>query len=242
MKKFRTLIALGAGIAIILLVTCLLLLSKDKTKPVITIPEGISYDGTQTDEELLKGVTAKDKRDGDVSDTLIVKSIIIHSDGANVKITYAAKDKSNNIAEKSIVIPYTGKLPVKPDKDTPKETKPEETKPEETKPEETKQEETKPEETEPEETTPIVTVSEEAPVLYLTQSEVTFKKGAEINWVKLVQDIKDNKDDRNSLFRSIMIENYPDVNTPGEYDTLFYCKDSDGNFSPKVTLHIIITE
>ena len=39
-----------------------------------------------------------------------------------------------------------------------------------------------------------------------------------------------------------MIDNYPDMNTVGDYDMQFYCKDSDGNFSPKITLHIHITD
>lgn len=175
---------------------------------------------------------ANDNKDGDVTDTLVVKSIIILSSGKEAKITYAAKDRSNNVAIKSIVVPYTGTAkPIeKPDEEP--TTEDETTTPEEETT--TKQK--------PEETTPVETVSPDAPVLYLTQTTATFKKGAYIKWVQYVSDIKDDKDDRSSLYRSIMIENYPDVNTPGEYDTYFYCKDSDGNFSPKVSLHIIITE
>ena len=225
MKKIQKVLYIVIPVAVVLLVCLVLILKKDSIKPEITISGTIAYDGTQSDEELLKNVVANDNKDGDVTDTLVVKSIIILSSGKEAKITYAAKDRSNNVAIKSIVVPYTGTAkPIeKPDEEP---TTEEETT--------TKQK--------PEETTPVETVSPDAPVLYLTQTTATFKKGADIKWVQYVSDIKDDKDDRSSLYRSIMIENYPDVNTPGEYDTYFYCKDSDGNFSPKVSLHIIITE
>ena len=223
MKKIQKVLYIVIPVAVMLLVCLVLILKKDSIKPEITISGTIAYDGTQSDEELLKNVVANDNKDGDVTDTLVVKSIIILSSGKEAKITYAAKDRSNNVAIKSIVVPYTGTVkPIeKPDEEPT-----------------TEDETTTPEE----ETTPVETVSPDAPVLYLTQTTATFKKGADIKWVQYVSDIKDDKDDRSSLYRSIMIENYPDVNTPGEYDTYFYCKDSDGNFSPKVSLHIIITE
>lgn len=223
MKKIQKVLYIVIPVAVVLLVCLVLILKKDSIKPEITISGTIAYDGTQSDEELLKNVVANDNKDGDVTDTLVVKSIIILSSGKEAKITYAAKDRSNNVAIKSIVVPYTGTAkPIeKPDEEPT-----------------TEDETTTPEE----ETTPVETVSPDAPVLYLTQTTATFKKGADIKWVQYVSDIKDDKDDRSSLYRSIMIENYPDVNTPGEYDTYFYCKDSDGNFSPKVSLHIIITE
>lgn len=232
MKKIQKVLYIVIPVAVVLLVCLVLILKKDSIKPEITISGTIAYDGTQSDEELLKNVVANDNKDGDVTDTLVVKSIIILSSGKEAEITYAAKDRSNNVAIKSIVVPYTGTAkPIeKPDEEP--TTEDETTTPEEETT--TKQK--------PEETTPVETVSPDAPVLYLTQTTATFKKGADIKWVQYVSDIKDDKDDRSSLYRSIMIENYPDVNTPGEYDTYFYCKDSDGNFSPKVSLHIIITE
>lgn len=226
MKKIQKVLYIVIPVAVVLLVCLVLILKKDSIKPEITISGTIAYDGTQSDEELLKNVVANDNKDGDVTDTLVVKSIIILSSGKEAKITYAAKDRSNNVAIKSIVVPYTTTPDEEPTTEDETTTPEEETT--------TKQK--------PEETTPVETVSPDAPVLYLTQTTATFKKGADIKWVQYVSDIKDDKDDRSSLYRSIMIENYPDVNTPGEYDTYFYCKDSDGNFSPKVSLHIIITE
>lgn len=141
-------------------------IEKDSIKPEITISGTIAYDGTQSDEELLKNVVANDKKDGDVTDTLVVKSIIILSSGKEAKITYAAKDRSNNVAIKSIVVPYTGTAkPIeKPDEEP--TTEDETTTPEEETT--TKQK--------PEETTPVETVSPDAPVLYLTQTTATLKK------------------------------------------------------------------
>lgn len=256
---------------IILLIMAVMLIGKDKKGPVITIPSDIEYHSGITNKELLEGVTAVDKKDGDVSDTLIVKSVIKLSKGNNVKITYAAKDSHNNVTEKSITLTYDGSVNEKPTVKEEHTTKNESgdsawddkgTTPdngenvttdgaagpglEETSgevPQETTSE--VPQETTsgyPEGTTPVETVSPEAPVLYLTKIEDWIQKGSEVNWVKYVNDITDDKDDRDSLFRSIMIDDYPDMNTVGDYDVKFYCKDSDGNPSPKVILHIHIID
>ncbi len=241
MKKSKILMIIAAAVLVVILVAAVIMIKGDGTGPSITIPSGIEYHKGMSDAELLKGVSAEDGKDGDVSDSLIVESVIILSSGDSVKITYAAKDKHNNVTRKSIVLPY--------DAPAEKPTKgPEETTPA------VKQESSKDvkndttpvqEETTtgyPEETTPVQTESPDAPVLYLTKIEDWIKKGSQVNWIKYVSDITDDKDERSSLFQSIMIDNYPDMNTVGDYDMKFYCKDSDGNFSPKITLHIHITD
>lgn len=63
-----------------------------------------------------------------------------------------------------------------------------------------------------------------------------------MNWLKYVSDITDDKDSRNDLFKRIMINDYADVNTPGEYQMKYKCSDSDGNLSPVVILKVHIIE
>lgn len=239
MRKSRTWVLAAAGIAVVVLLACLLLMSKDKTGPVITIPSNLNYREGMTDKELLEAVTAIDSRDGDVSDTLIVKSVISLSKGNGVKITYAAQDRHNNISEKSVTVYFANK--------NGSNTTPED----ETEPEETAQEteaatpaeytEPAPEETAAEETE-APEVAPDVPILTLTTNYVEIARGSDVNWLKFVSDITDDKDDRNTLFKVIMIDNYADVNTPGEYRMSYRCRDTDGNESPVAVLTVRVTE
>ena len=67
---------------------------------MIQVPaEQISYrEGAET-KELLKGVTAMDDRDGDVSDSLLVEKVLPSDDGSTAQVIYAAMDKSNNVTK-----------------------------------------------------------------------------------------------------------------------------------------------
>ena len=238
MKKSRILIVIAALIVVLIIALAVILLKGKSSGPSITIPSDLEYHAGMSDAELIKNVTAEDHEDGDVSDSLIVESVIVLSNGKSVKITYAAQDKDKNISVKSIILPYdakseeatTARENTKSDKETDDTGSATTTAANETTT------------AYPEETTPVQTESPAAPVLYLTKVEDWIKKGSNVNWVKYVSDITDDKDERNALFQSIMIENYPDINTVGDYDMMYYCKDSDGNFSPKVILHIHVTE
>lgn len=50
------------------------------------------------DVELLKGVTAVDEKEGDVSDSLTVEAVY-EIDASSVAVVYAAKDSRNNITK-----------------------------------------------------------------------------------------------------------------------------------------------
>lgn len=79
---------------------------RDKKPPVISCDSSeLTVSVGAKEEDLLKGVTAKDNRSGDVSDTLVVESMSEFTDEAKRTITYAAVDKSMNVgrAERTIV-------------------------------------------------------------------------------------------------------------------------------------------
>ena len=96
------------AITVILAVLCIagigssvfVYLGRDRKGPVIQVPaEQISYrEGAET-KELLKGVTAIDDRDGDVSDSLLVEKVLPSDDGSTAQVIYAAMDKSNNVTK-----------------------------------------------------------------------------------------------------------------------------------------------
>lgn len=80
----------------------------DVTGPVITLEEEILHlsvgDG---DEALLRGVTATDDRDGDVTASLLVESVTGISEEGLTTVVYAAFDGAGNVSKLSRQICYT---------------------------------------------------------------------------------------------------------------------------------------
>lgn len=104
-------------ISILLIMLCLAVLfgyrtldlaRTDRTAPVITMEEGHPEFSVQdTRETLLRGITAMDNRDGDVTDSLVVESIrLIKADGT-AYVSCAAFDKSGNVARSTREIRFT---------------------------------------------------------------------------------------------------------------------------------------
>ena len=83
----------------------------DRKAPEITLGEAGMVDQYSDDmdtSELLAGVTAYDDRDGDVTDSVTVLNVLVLDNGEYIKVTYAAKDSHNNVAQKSAKIKYSG--------------------------------------------------------------------------------------------------------------------------------------
>jgi len=72
----------------------------DSTPPVITCEEGIpSVSVHAGSEALLQGVTAYDRRDGDLTDQIIVNGVTGLLSGNTAKVTYIVFDSAGNMAE-----------------------------------------------------------------------------------------------------------------------------------------------
>lgn len=86
----------------------LLYRSFDKSVPEITFEQNMLQVSVEvTEEELLEGVKATDKKDGDVTETVIIESISkMLEDNVRV-VTYAAFDKDNNVGKAERKIQYT---------------------------------------------------------------------------------------------------------------------------------------
>ncbi len=79
----------------------------DKTIPVISIDSNVLEVSLNAgDEELLKGVTAYDEKDKDITDKVIVESVSNFIDDGVCKVTYAVCDNDNHVAKKSRKIKY----------------------------------------------------------------------------------------------------------------------------------------
>lgn len=81
----------------------------DKTYPTITVEEEmIEVSLKATDEELLKGVTAYDEKDKDLTDKIIIESISRFTEKGVSKVIYAVCDNDNNVAKASRMIKFKG--------------------------------------------------------------------------------------------------------------------------------------
>ena len=58
--------------------------------------------------------------------------------------------------------------------------------------------------------------------------------------LKYVEDIQDDDDDRDALYRDIQVSGEVDVNTAGIYELSYYVTDSDGNQSNIEVLKVTV--
>lgn len=83
-------------------------IAEDKTIPVITIDSEMLDVSLKADEaELLKGVTAYDEKDKDITDKIIVESISKFIDKGVCRVTYAVCDSDNHVAKATRKIRYS---------------------------------------------------------------------------------------------------------------------------------------
>lgn len=111
MKPFRIIILIAFAFVSIASIAVLIgeKLAVDKTIPVITVEEEmIEVSLKATDEELLKGVTAYDEKDKDLTSQIIIESISRFTEKGVSKVTYAVCDSNNNVAKASRMIKFKG--------------------------------------------------------------------------------------------------------------------------------------
>lgn len=83
-------------------------LTKDSTPPTISFDkETISISVKATEKDLLKGVTALDKEDGNITDSIRISSMSHFISKGKRKITYIVFDKSNNVTTATRELIYT---------------------------------------------------------------------------------------------------------------------------------------
>jgi len=110
MKKKKNIntniVILIAAVAVFCGYLCYAKIIGDSTPPVVTCDsEKIVVSVGATEKELMKGVTAEDNRDGDVTDSLVIESISTFAGDERI-ITYAAIDKQGNVGRAQRVLKY----------------------------------------------------------------------------------------------------------------------------------------
>lgn len=73
--------------------------------------EQIEVETNATDADLLQGVTATDKEDGDVTDSLLVEHVSQFVEQDVVEVTYVAYDSQNHVSRASRRVHYTNYTP-----------------------------------------------------------------------------------------------------------------------------------
>lgn len=111
MKKMKYILPV-ALIVVVLAVFCgyraIAVMSSDGSSPKINMPEDVLQVSVGDPESaLVNGITAEDKRDGDVTASIVVESIKLNDSTGAATVTYAAFDKSGNVAKASRQIQYT---------------------------------------------------------------------------------------------------------------------------------------
>lgn len=75
-------------------------LRTDTQPPEITMEDAIpQVSVTDSRDVLLQGITARDDKDGDVTDLLVVESVKLLGDDGSVQVSYAAFDRSGNVSK-----------------------------------------------------------------------------------------------------------------------------------------------
>ena len=242
----KKIVAVVGAIDVVLLVVCLVLyMGKDRKGPEILFDEEkqIEYAEGMDEALLLKGVTAVDEKDGDVSDSLLVEKVA-GTNGKEVIVTYVARDGANNVVKASRSFTVAGSygggdiLPVEEETletgDMPGTEGATETETgsneEGSSVEEEGQDEKQGEgNNEGEPVGPN-------PVLVLNADVIETKKGVAPNWNEVIETMSDDKDDYNTLYNNLKLEGQVKLNETGEYPVTLYTVDSDGNKSEVINL------
>ena len=238
------------GLVAMLLLACAALLAgnvvvyigEDRNGPEITVPqEEITYVAGSDTSALLNGVTAADDRDGDVTSTVTVESIILNEDQTGASVVYVAKDSKNNVTKATRLISYAadaGQAAAQEADAAAQQAAQEAAAADQTAA--SGEDAQTVDDGDAQNEAAIAALPAESPRFYLTQYSVEVERGAELNRLGYVQDITDDKDSRDELYQGIQISGEVDTNTPGEYMLEYYVVDSDGNTSNTAQLKVTV--
>ena len=96
--------------------------TQDHTAPVIQVPsETLLYTEGENENVLLKGVTAADDQDGDLSSQVRIYDVSVLDNGKQAIVTYAVYDSHNNLGKESRLIDYKALVKPVEEEKTPEE-------------------------------------------------------------------------------------------------------------------------
>ena len=245
------------GLVAMLFLACAALLAgnvvvyigEDRNGPEISVPqEEIAYVAGTDTSALLNGVTAQDDRDGDVTNTVTIESIIPNAEQTGASVVYVAKDSKNNVTKETRTILYSTDANQAAAQAAAEQAAADQAAQDQAAAEQVAQGDAAGESAQTtddgaaQNEAAIAALSAESPRFYLTQYSVEVERGADLNELSYVQEISDDKDSRDELYQGIQISGEVDTNTPGEYTLEYHVVDSDGNNSNAAQLKVTVKE
>ncbi len=239
MRERLVTLCLAVGCAAFFAVSVIITISQDKTAPVITIEDKdkeITYRDGDDYEELLSDVTARDNRDGDVTDQIFIDSIKVASDGNRAIVQYAVIDKSNNVGTATRIINYEGSAKAEeeitqPETESAEEEKAEEETAAQTSEQNTEEQQAASADNETEEESGELTPNGTSPAIRLTESSRTIRAGESFDVLSVVDQVVDDQDDESVLSRRIHADGEYNTSVPGTYTIRYYVTDTNNNTS-----------
>lgn len=237
MKKKSLFILLGLVCIAVVVGSGVLVMTRDKTGPEIIVSEDrkVSYEIGGDKKVLLNGVKAMDKKDGDVSDSLMVESIKDNGSGS-LEVRYSAMDHSNNVTK------LTCKVEIE-NQETQKEQQLQEEQTDESSEENQENaEQQQPSDENSDTEANIAALPEGSPQLRLSTDHVDLQVGSPFQYMNYIENISDDKDDTNTLYRQIRLEGEVNTDQAGNYEISYYVVDSDQNQSNVEKLTVAVHE
>ena len=199
------------------------------------------YRSDMSNEELLTGVTATDRKDGDVSSSLTVESVY-EIDDSHVAVTYTAKDNSNNITKQKYEMEMDPSDAGKASEDTSafgEKTDNADVAAVEETPTPTPEVDEAAAEKEKQEAEANA-MSDQNPRIYLKDYLIKVPVGTSVDLLSYVSEIKDDSDDVYTLWRKVQITGEVNSAVPGTYKCTYYVIDSQNNISNNAVLTVIV--
>ncbi len=222
MKETGITAILAGGCVVLAALAGVGIFTRDNQAPVIRL-EGknqLTYTEGEDQAVLLEGITAKDNKDGDVTESVRVEKILPTDDG-NAIVVYVAKDQSNNVGTLKREVRYQA-LEEPAEEETPEEDQEEET-------QQASSTETDPDEDEEEDDSQDQADQGEGPQLKMIQNEATVKVGEGFNVLRYVERAVDV--DGRDLSRSIHISGDYNLEAVGTYNINVYATGANGKTS-----------
>lgn len=233
-KSFIAILTLAAmGLTALFFFICV---TEDCQGPEIIMPdENITYKTGDDEAKLMEGVIAKDKRDGDVTDSLRIEKIQIEDDETRATITYVAKDSKNNITKAKRVI---NNVPTESnDGNDVAETNIDE---QDVVKEQITASTSDKSAGEIANEAAIAALPAESPRFYLTEYELKVAVGSEFYALDYVKDIVDDIDTIDTLSTQIQLEGEVNTAIAGTYQLTYYVVDSSQNVSNRAVLTVTV--
>lgn len=229
MKQRNLVLMLLVGSLLLGVVCCVIYTRKDWKAPEIKVEKAeISYREGDGYDELLQGVSAKDNKDGDLTDAVFIEKILPVEDGKAV-VYYGVMDTAKNVGKASRTVEYIA-ADSKEKKETSKAKDEAKTNSKKEADEKTASEDDK-NENEEETDTNELTPTDERPVIALTTNHMTVPVGGEFDLLSVVKGVADTSDSAATLSTRISADGDYDLSTPGEYTIRYFVVDSDRNVS-----------